>query len=628
MVNELITKEAFSLILAIAENQLKKLDFKLGSQKKDVEKALNHHIRTVKNWSDEITFKDLKSSKQISEIFIPLDLYVYPRRIRMEIQEEIEKVPLLDVIGREKNHLTILGQPGAGKTTSMKFICQSIFFDETFYKAKFSYPILIKLREFNKPVKSKDSAGILIEHLFNLFGLKINNKEDKKISVEQLNRTKKNLVYEILEKLKVLLIIDGFDELNFKSHKEIIKNEIGEMATYLEESKFILTSRNADYNYSNESISVYEICPLKKSQIKDFAVKWLGEKDADKFLTEVKNSPYNDTSIRPLTIAHLCAIYERIGKIPEKPKTVYRKIINLLLEEWDEQRGITRNSTYAMFQVDRKFEFLSNLAFHLTIKNSKAIFSRNDLKIIYKEIYIDFDLELSDSKEVITDIESHTGLFVQAGYDFYEFAHKSIQEYLTAEYIVKLPNIPTQKRYIEKLPNELAITIAISSNPSEYFIQLVKKILLPMEDSYTFIQKFINRLVLEKPDFYKNPKVGFTALLLYSKYMSQNTDSNNQLTLFYSDFLVEEFERLIDSVFKRNSKTIINGAYKIDHTIETVHQTSVLVMERKKKVDSKSYIQLGVHNNSSLPKILFIRQSFLQGKTKSSSSSPSQNVIR
>lgn len=611
MIKEIIAKEAISLIFAIASNQLKKIDLKLGADKQDVEKALSNHLRIVKNWSDEITFKDLKSSKRISDIFIPLDLYVYPRRIRIELQEEIKKIPLIDVIGLEKNHLTILGQPGAGKTTSMKYICQSMFFDEDFYKSKFNYPLLIKLREFNQPLKNKNNAGIIVEYLFNTLGLKIKNIKDKTISVEQLNRIKKNLVYEILEKSKVILIIDGFDELNFKSHKEIVKNEIGEMANYLEDSKIILTSRSADYDYASESISIYEICPLIESQIQDFALKWLGREEAPKFLDAVKKSPYNDTSIRPLTIAHLCAIYERIGKIPDKPKTVYKKIINLLLEEWDEQRGIKRTSKYAMFEVDRKFEFLSNLAFNLTSKNSKAIFSRSDLQSIYKTIYIDFDLEYSDSTEVILDIESHTGLFVQAGYDLYEFAHKSIQEFLTADYIVKLPNIPTHKKIIEKLPNELAIAITISSNPSEYFIQIVDNILLQEVDSYIFIQKFINRLILEKPDFYRNSKVGFSALLLYSKYMLQNTDSNNQLRLFNSDILVQEFEDLIDSVFRRNSREIINDAYYVGDTIETINQTSVLVMERKKEIKSSVYKQLGINSYRMLPQIIYVRKTFL-----------------
>lgn len=131
-----------------------------------------------------------------------------------------------------------------------------------------------------------------------------------------------------------------------------------------------------------------------------------------------------------------------------------------------------------------------------------------------------------------------------------------------------------------------------------------------MKDSYLFIQKFINRLILEKPDFYKNTKVGFSAILLYSKYMQQNIDSNNQLTLFNSDFLVQEFEDLIDSVFKRNSRNIINNSYIKEDILETIHQTSVLVMRLKKDIKMRTFSEIGV-NRQALPKILYVRESFV-----------------
>ena len=612
MIKEIILKESIKLIFAVASNKIKNTAFKLKSNISDVEKSINHHVRTVKNWSDEITFKDLKSSKQTSQIFIPLDLYVYPLRIRIDLSENIKVISLIDVFRKERNHIAILGQPGAGKTTSMKFICQSIFFDEDFFPEQFNYPILIKLREFNHPIKGQNSAGIIFEYLFNLFGLKIENPlSQEKTSHKQTIRTKEVLVLEILEKLKVLLIIDGFDELVFKRHKEIIKTEIAQLANYLESSKMVITSRTADYNSTNENISIYEICPLNNNQINDFAVKWLGEKDSVKFLKSVEKSPYKDTSIRPLTIAHLCAIYERIGKIPEKPKTVYKKIVNLLLEEWDEQRGIQRNSKYAMFEIDRKFEFLSNLAYHLTVKNGKAIFSKSDLINVYNEIYYDFDLKKTESIKVVNELESHTGLFVQARYEFYEFAHKSIQEYLTAEYIVKLPSIPKQKRLIERLPNELAITITISSNPSDYFVELINNIFSNMELKFDFFQKFINRLLIEKPDFYKNPLVGISALKLYSNYMNQRKDFIMQLTLFNSDYLINEFEELIDSIFIRNSKDIIKGIYQTNHSFETMDNTVVLVLEKRKNLLGEALKYIEPKNYKLLPNVIYCRNTFI-----------------
>lgn len=611
MIVETLIKESVSLIFAIVSNKIKNTNLKISSKSEEISISLLNHIQSVKNWSNEITFKDLKSSKQTTQIFIPLNLYVYPRRIRFDLEEDIKVIPLLEIFKKDKNHLAILGQPGAGKTTSMKYICQSIFFDDKFYPDLFQYPILIKLRELNQPIKGNDVAGVLYEYLFNLFGLKIESKDKEELNSSQLIRIKEILVLEIIEKLKVMLIIDGFDELVYKKHREIVRTEIGQIANFLETSRLVITSRVADYNYAHENISVYEICPLNSLQISDFACKWLGLQNSEKFLREVEKSPYNDTSIRPLTIAHLCAIYERIGKIPDKPKTVYRKIVNLLIEEWDEQRGVKRDSNYAMFETDRKFEFLSNLAYQLTTKRGKSIFAKTDLLNIYNDIYEDFDLDKNDALIVVNDIESHTGLFVQSGYDYYEFAHKSIQEYLTAEYIVKLPNVITNKRLIERIPNELAITVTISSNPSAYFVELVNIVFQQMNLSLDFLQKFINRLLLEKPDFYKNSQVGIASLVLYSNLINQSKEFEKQLKLFNSDFLVKEFEDFIDSIFKRNSREVILSIYQKKQSFDTIDNTTVSMLVKREYASSKLSHLAELNSLNRFPDILYCRDSFL-----------------
>lgn len=611
MLNEILIKESVKTIFAIASKKIKGLDFKLDTSNKNIEQALSQHIQNVKNWSNEITFKDLKNSKQTTNVFIPLDLFIYPQRIRMDINENIQVIPLLDIFKIESKHIAVLGQPGAGKTTSMKFFCQSIFFDEKFYPEQFNYPILIKLRDFNKK-KEEGQVGILFEHLFSILGLKVNvPQEDKNEALkEQTNRYKQQTVLELIDKLKILLIIDGFDELAYKSHKEIILDEISVLANHLENSKLILTSRTADYSKSIENISVYELCPLNETQIKSFSEKWLGKERAKGFLKGIADSPYNDTSIRPLTIAHLCAIYERVGNIPEKPKTVYRKIINLLLEEWDEQRSVKRHSKYALFEIDRKFEFLSNLAYHLTLKNGKAIFTVQELTSVYETIYIDFDLKKNDAKHVVNDLESHTGLFVQAGFNLYEFAHKSLQEYLTAEYLVKLPSIPVNKRLIEQLPNELAIAITISSNPSLYLVELVEKSLPTVGITFDFIQRFMNRLILEKPDFNQNQQVGVAALKLYSIYIDKSMNLNGQLQLFNSDNLAKEFEQLINNIFKRNSKNFIFGLYDIAQHFESSNQTNILLLLKKpRNTIGNSLINTNFYDK--VPEKIYCRDTFL-----------------
>ena len=268
------------------------------------------------------------------------------------------------------------------------------------------------------------------------------------------------------------------------------------------------------------------------------------------------SSPYYDTAIRPLTLSHLCAIFERIGKIPEKPKTIHRKVVSLLLEDWDEQRHIVRNSKYNNFEIDRKLEFLANFSFLLTSKYQKSIFSKEEIKQVYLSIFPNFGLPEKDFKNVIKEIETHTGILICIAQDEYEFTHKSTQEYLTAEYLVRLPNIPNTLRLITKLPNEIAITVSLSSSPSLYISSLLfdrifpsvgkffkskddlkkislkknkinQKFFITIDELQAFLNTLIYRLLIEKPDFPPVPLTTISFLFINSILHNKNDYISN-----------------------------------------------------------------------------------------------------
>lgn len=602
MLVEAILSKGIDVLYDFIVKTVKETPFKLKSTKNDILNSLEVHIQSTKNWADEIVFSELKRAKTTNDVYVDLELYVYPRRIRISLDEHIPKMPIDEVLKNENNHLLLLGQPGSGKTTSMKYLCNRLFYYEDFLE-NYQFPIFIKLREYNqlhnRNKNEQFKQNLIFDSLFNILGLNIewagNPSSDS--NQEQIEAIKERIILKLIDNLGALLILDGFDEIAFSNRREIVVREISKLSHFLEKSKIIVTSRNADFNYSIEKLATFEICSLSDNQIFTFADKWLGsEEDANKFVNAVNNSPFADTAIRPLTIAHLCAIYERVGKIPEKPKTVYKKIVNLLLEEWDGQRDVKRVSRYANFELDRKFDFLSCLAYQLTISLHSTIFSKKQLENVYGKIYQDFDLKRNESKEVISELESHTGLFVQAGYDCYEFAHKSLQEYLTAEYIVKLPKLPETK-HIYKFPNEIAIATTISSNSSLYFIELISKIPDHGVD-LEFIVIFINRLLLEKPDFNQNQDVIIAALRLYSLYLSYNFE-DKQLRLFVSDPLLVQFERFIESVFKKNSIDILDKYYVESGHLVSDHGFEIIVYQKAKNI-------------SHLPKTLYCRETFVK----------------
>lgn len=616
---------------------LQKSKATLRASNDDVEAALGHHLKGVEHWSSEISFADLRNPKITADVFVPLNVYLHPRRRHIAASEAREAVSLEDLLDDTlkpdlpslqpsvnpvaPKHLIILGQPGAGKTTSIKHLCHRILHETEFLDGKINLPLLVRLRDVNPRAKGSEAPEKIFEEDFLLsflqqaVGLRITFPEDMAGDEQKSARRtlRDRILIDFLDSLKALIMFDGFDEIVAKSRKDAVISQLKMLALQLEQSRIVVTSRTGEFNYHLDNMAQFELTPLSDSQVTTFVNRWLGPDDGEKLIAQIEKSPYNDTAIRPLTIAHLCAIYEKAGRIPDKPKTVYRKIINLLLEEWDEQRSVKRESAYANFEIDRKGEFLANLAFTLTMAFKRSAYSKEDLVKVYERIHENFGLPRGEAAKVANELESHTGLFVQGGYETFEFSHKSLQEYLTAEFIVKLPTIPTNSRVLLLLPNELAIATAISSQPSQYFTHLVMQRFDDMEPTFPFIRTFVTRLLLESPDFETSPGVGVALIALYSRYLKLVEKSSPQLSLFIYDQLALEFSALGRMIRERVPVADLLSVYTVAGNSAGLDGDEIMILARE---DRTKAAQAGVRLRN-LPREIWVRRSLLNPETVS-----------
>ncbi len=500
----------------INEASNKKKPFSIRMDIDEIQDFLGHHYKKSVNWATEVSFRDNTTAKILSDIFIELDLLLSPRKISISRGKNHRKYPVSEVLEFSQN-VILLGQPGAGKTTITKQVFLTALTDDKEKFVDFSFPLMIRLKEEFQ--EQTDIHNIILKKL----GVSITFPPDEWI--KERNDIIQIIASNILDEFKILLLLDGFDEISDTSLRQSLIFDLEQLALSTNESRFLLTSRTGDYDYYIPNTKTFEICPLTEEQIVEFSEKWLADvTKADNLLTQLRASPYWDTAIRPLTIAHLCALFERENRIPEKPKSIYKKIIQLLLEDWNNQRAIERVSQYGNFDSYRKYDFLSNLAYEITINWGLSVFNTEHIEIAYKILSDDFNLPKKEAAKVVKEIESHNGLIIQVGQDSYEFAHLSLQEYMVGDYITKLPFIPNDNETLIKIPNELAISAAISVKPSFFlfflFIQQLKEIAL----TPSFINPFIERLNIEKPDFDNHGVFALTAIYLYSEFCRKYSD--------------------------------------------------------------------------------------------------------
>ena len=609
-VGEIVLTGAAQKALDLGFDKLKsvltRVRTELNTPQYEIDKALSDHQLEVRKWAAEVSFSESPLGRRLSDIFVPLSIYDSRRRSSFE-DASIPERDLEKTLAADKRCCIIFGQPGGGKTTALKHLCQRFYDDPSFFP---HYQLLIRihLRDINLGQTSTAPEYIrrMLQEMLRLrisYPVELSNEE----SSNARRAIRDSVVVDWLNTVQALMILDGFDEITLKSRRDLVVEEIRRLASQLTDAAFILTTRSGEFSAHVDRVNCVEIRPFTKKQIERFAGSWLGKADSKRFLAQLKKSPYHDTAIRPLTLAHLCVIFERSKKIPSKPKTVYRKIVRLLLEDWDQEKSVTRESAYSGFESDRKEEFLANIAFELTRRFKTTTFSTDNLRACYQEIHGNFGLPGSHATKVVDEIETHTGLFFQSAQDRFEFSHKSLQEFLAAEFIVRMPSITKNMIELQTMPDELAVATAISSQPSEYLTELVGHHFNQIKLSFHFMRSFVNRLLIEDPDFEETPRVGCALLALYSQYLRALISHDQQLSLFVLDQLGREFDTLRDKIRQRVTMAELDEAFERSESTHTFEGEVVWQLTRKKERQGR----LRRADLSILPDQIFVRASLL-----------------
>ncbi|MBN1366627.1 MAG: NACHT domain-containing protein [Dehalococcoidales bacterium] len=516
------------------------LKSRLRAQKQDetvVYEAIQRHLVETLNWSRKLQFFGMSTPDYTEEATIALSISNEPRRFRSVRNNKI--INETDLIS-ETTNVILLGEPGAGKTTTIKRIINNMVVEapnspDDHYK----FPILIRLGYLN----DKES---LLTKLIEIFGLKVEAFDiwvrvpsvDKFGNVSYIDEKQTEMriggekievvISNLLNEGHVLVLLDGLDEIR-PPNRDNITSEIINLSHKLTTSKIIISCRSGDYSRTLEGFSVHELCSLTEEQIQFIKDIWLG-KDDKSFLEQLHKLPYKDVADRPLLLTQLLFLYKIKGYFPEQPSQVYNKLVNLLLEQWDVERGIRRISKYSGFDPTQKAEFLYALSYQLTYILQKTRFTENDLIEAYWTIHERYQLPRDQAQQVAREIQTHNGIITIGPNDVYEFCHLSLQEYLCAQYIVRLPMERINTKYLSTYSAPLAVAVALSSVPSFWFSSLIMKFGNIKYFNAIAMNSFLSRILAERPNFEVDESIGFAILSLYKQFGNDNS-INQRLSL-------------------------------------------------------------------------------------------------
>lgn len=476
------------------------------------EERLKANMKAIQRWAGTDQVDPLVTPSQLGDIYVDLN-------VRLASKDKVFKIPrnftVTDLHDFESS-VVLLGQPGAGKTTAVKRLLSMAINSQD---ASPRFPISVPLRS----VRQLES---LFDHLCSLAGIRIDLPASESPALRQ--ELQLRTLAKLFDAIDATVFLDGLDEVPGSDFSQVV-DHINRLVQHTTHARFFITCRTAAYRHTISGVTIVELGPLTPRQVQRIATKWLTPKKTALFLKKLSATPYKGTELRPLVLANLLLLFLRYGDVPKRPKTVYEKILRLLLEDWDASKNVIRKSQYADFPTDRKEEFLEALAFTLTRYNIMGEFSHSSLVAAYQAIHAQFGLPKTQAKAVAREIESHTGLVKTEGEDEYSFYHLVIQEYLTARYIVRSGVVCPSEIRVSDHPNEYAVAVAYSSDPSAFFREVVQRFLYERRVNRLtggpsrFEGEFIARLVTEIPNWKHDEAFGAAFCFLASSYAEQHS---------------------------------------------------------------------------------------------------------
>ncbi len=406
------------------------------------------------------------------------------------------------------SHVAVLGDPGAGKTTTLRNLARHVALEpEVDENDPFKFVVLVVCRD----------EDWRTDDLYDVIGAKVG--VTGKLAADLDNPESR--IREVLN-AGALVLIDGLDEVP-SAQRVRLEQSVMSLGRHLVGGKVIVSCRSADYVTLLSGFEPAEILPLSDKQIARVAEDLLGADAAEAFDEAMHQRPGNpvaELTNRPLFLAQMLAIYRRRGTIPERPVDLYAELTRLIIQEWDEQRGVHRSSKYDDFGVDAKRNLLADLALDL-VHRQLIRFDESQLEESFVRLADRYGLPKADARRVARELEAHTGLLVQSGAAF-EFSHLSLQEYLAADAMSRA-GIDGRREWWSS-PAVAAVAVALSSDPNGWLGDLVS--LLPnFLDDCRPLQPFLYRLGQERPRFTRSIQLGKDVLELLWRARNANPAS-------------------------------------------------------------------------------------------------------
>jgi len=274
----------------------------------------NEHLKPAYMNVNPLLPEIKKTSKYAVEL---KNLYIERTLSILDINGDVVgQVDSMDRLLSQEQISFIFGASGSGKTQQLQYISTLLHED--------SIPFIVVAEDFS------NCEYELFDYLYMMFCNVIGKN----------NLYSKDNFSRLLETKKIILMVDGLDEVPTDKKKKLVINKINKFCKPIfERTSLIYTSRNRDdvYNISfeNKHITSYELNLFAEEDTRNFIDKLFlvlaGNNAEEEFVNRIFELEKNINS-NPLLIIQLVIIYNQYKTIPKNRYQIMNSVSQLIAE--------------------------------------------------------------------------------------------------------------------------------------------------------------------------------------------------------------------------------------------------------------------------------------------------------
>jgi hypothetical protein len=344
--------------------------------------------------------------------------------------------------------MAILAWGGYGKTTLLRHIAYRLSKHQQPDQVPRLIPVLLLLRKYRDKLAQDQPIDLptLIEQ-HHISGLP---------DAEGL-RTQTDWARTMLKQGKMLVLLDGFDEVPQNQRPLVARWLNAQMRTY-KRSLFIVTSRPKAYTEQDagDRLDCHTLLWVRNfnvQQCQDFVQKWYwcqeyyhhGKNDtpavrkvakdaATDLLRQIEaREELTDLAKNPLLLNMIATFHRRYpgAELPKRRVELYQEMCVLQLRDRPAARRLETLLTESEPQT-----ILQMLALEMMQRKEERVDQETLLQRLTR--YLTDQEEMIAAKEFLSQVEQISELLVQREPEEFEFAHLSFQEFLAAREVVRL----------------------------------------------------------------------------------------------------------------------------------------------------------------------------------------------